>query len=49
MRWLYEWLCGKYIADGVAVKIINFYRLIELKGETPRALARKQAKEAVGS
>ena len=42
----YEWLGGKYIADGVADRIINFYYLIELKGESRRALARKQAKEA---
>lgn len=45
----YEWLGGKYIADGVADRIINFYYLIELKGESRRALARKQAKEAAGS
>ena len=44
----YEWLGGKYIADGVADRIINFYYLIELKGESRRALARKQAKEAAG-
>ena len=42
----YEWLGGKYIADGVAYRIITFYYLIELKGESRRALARKQAKEA---
>ena len=28
----YEWLGGKYITDGVADRIINFYYLIELKG-----------------
>ena len=43
----YEWLGGKYIADGVADRIMNFYYLIELKVESRRALARKQAKEAV--
>lgn len=30
-------------------RIHNFYYLIELKGEPRRVLARKQAKEAVGS
>jgi len=44
----YEWLGGKYIADGVADRIINFYYLIELKGESRRSIARKQAKEAAG-
>ena len=28
--------------------VLNFYYLIELKGESRQALARKQAKEAVG-
>lgn len=45
----YEWLGGKYIADGIADRILNFYYLIELKGESRRALARKQTKEAAGS
>ena len=44
----YEWLGGKYIADGVADRIINFYYLVELKGESRRSIARKQAKEAAG-
>lgn len=43
----YKRLGGKYIADGVADRIINFYYLIELKGESCRALARKQAKEGL--
>lgn len=33
----YEWPGGKYIADGVADRIFNFYYLIELKGESRRA------------
>lgn len=44
----YEWLGGKYVAVGVADRIVNFYYLIELKGESPRALTRIQAKEATG-
>lgn len=43
------WPGEKYIADGVADRIINFYYLIELKGESRRELARKQVKEAPGS
>lgn len=42
----YEWLGGKYIADGVADRVLNFYYLIDLKGDSRRALARQHAKEA---
>lgn len=45
----YEWLGGKYIADGFSEKIINFYYLIELVGELRRALTGKKAKEEGGS
>ena len=41
----YEWLGGKYITDGASDRIINFYYLIELKGESRRALGRKQARK----
>lgn len=39
----------KYVTDGVADRIINFYYLIELEGESRRALTRIQAMEAAGS
>ena len=38
----YGWLGGKYITDGA------FYYLIELKGESRRALGRKQARKQRG-
>lgn len=37
------------MADGTADRILYFYYLIELKGESQRALARKQFKGAVGT
>ena len=44
----YGWLGGKYITDGASDRIINFYYLIELKGESRRALGRKQARKQRG-
>ena len=44
-----QWLGGKYTVDGFADRIINFYYLIELNGESRRALARKRTKEAISS
>ena len=41
----HEWLRGKYIVDVVVDRIINFSYLIELKGESQRAVGPKQAKE----
>lgn len=46
---LYERLGGKFIADKVVGRVIKFYYLIELKGESRQALAWKQEKEAAGS
>ena len=36
------------MADGTADRILYFYYLIELKGESRRALARKQARKQRG-
>lgn len=37
------------MAGGITERILNFYYLIELKGESRRAIARKQAKGAAGT